>query len=658
MVDQQFDSPVSDAAPLHIRLQPGQSLHSQVLGKLNTMWTVGESHVDSRASSWKRVDERLRLCVDLEATGKAGDGTPLKSGKKEMPFERSIMIPMTYATLMSRMAQMYATATQRDPLIHLEPAEGGDVYGARLHEAVLRYDLRQSNAHVVLWQLLYDLERYGCCFLYDTWEEEHGWTHEDPIYHSMYKPMLPPHMQHLAETQRHWGMRREWNNWRPIAPERMIIDGAQDLAGVQNHRFIGHWDMVSILHLIERERKDFGLGGPYFNVNEAKRAGSEMRDANTGREVHGGYTEVDQVSFPTGKLRRLQAHIIPREWELAEGRRPERWVFEVWNGNTIVRAHRSVYYHEGATYAVGMADVDLHAPWTSGTGEQVEGMQNLINYLIAAHVVNTRKLLNDSMVYDPSLFDEERLLRPGPSRHIPLTKEGQRLLHRGFRIPDMYHQLRVQDTTGPHLQTAQYMADWTQRLTAGNDNVQGMLFEHKHTLGEVEKANSGSSLRIGTSLQLFERMVLSPAAQRALQNRQQFSSREQVLQISGQLAKLAGGASLRVSPSDLVGQYDYIPHTSTMAIDPARQSQMWGALLQIIGSQPQLLEEHQGKRLNPHALLEEYVQSLGVKYLDKFYDEAPPRMPPPMRVVPDDVASRALSAGNARPLMRGDLRHG
>jgi len=588
--------------PLHQRLKHGTPLHGNVMARLDSMIDDGRSFVGQREKDWTYVDHSMRMYIDLDRKAKNADKSE-DNDKKHMPFSRAVVIPVTYASLMTRMVELYAIMTARDPLVHYEGTDPEDHTAARFHEAIIRYDNMQSRAALVVWQLLFDQERYGICAAYDTWEEDWGWIHG----------------QNGDES---WGLRKEWVNWAAINPRRLILDPNFSTWNPQRADFIGHEDTYSWLYLKENERRDDG-SGIFFNVDEARAAGGSEDDTDDDSLETTGATAHTEYDTPVGTISFLKAKIIPSEWQLSDVDRPQKWWFAVWEKKVIVRAHRCIFQHDEFNYSIGQMDLDMHAAFVPGMGEQLRGIQDISDWMAAAHGTNVRKTIHNEAIYAPSLINPKEVLQPQPGKWTALTPKGEQLLQKGMlSIDQMYSQKKMVDITGGHMQEVQHYLTFAQRVSAASDPMQAMPLPTKRTLGEYEGVKTSGTKRIGTTAGLFDMLVMEPLARRAISLRQQFTSRAQRVRLTGRLAKQIDAHALNVTPEHLVGEYDYIPHTPTMAPDPARQGAVWMQLLQILGGAPQLLRPNPltGKKLNPHAILDEVVQSQGVKYLDSFYE--------------------------------------
>lgn len=660
--------------PLYKRLSPDHkhTLHGDLITALEAMINESVRHIEQRYAIWDAIDMHFRMYVNLQAKARAGDWSDVDDKTKEMPWRRSIVIPLTYSATMSRMVIMYQFYMGKAPFAHLSGRESQDRAGARMHEAAIDYDSQMSRTGLQVWQMLFDSERYGLACWHDTWEEKYGWTQAAPQVPPEMAARLPENMKHLAEPTEDWSLLKEWNNWRTIDPRTLLLDPSVPSTEVQSGTRCGHWEIMNWIDLKGAMLVD--NNGPYFNVARARAVGSEdgARRASAGTSVTADFGNMSAshpfVKYPNLKVYHVYWKLIPKDWGLSPKEYPEIWHFAVAEKRLIIRAHPLLNAHQEFPYSIGTPDYDAHAAFSPGIAEQLFGMQDVSTWLVNAHVVNTRKILHDRAVVNDELIRLDDFMNPNPAQRVRLTKEGKRLHKRGMQIDSMYSQLKISDITKGHLETAQMLLQWAQRMSSTPDPIQSMPLATKRTLGEIQEVKQSGTARIDTPAILLDMQIVKPVIERGIMNEQQFRSMESWFRLTGQLAAEAQENGVFVTPDDLYGQYDYVARTPSTADDPSRSMEMWGQLMLMLGQNEHLLmpNPETGKQLNPHAIFEELVKNAGINYLDNFYVDAPPMLPSDasatmaavaggaggdgVGVVPDEEIMAAQQAGNVLPI--------
>jgi len=643
--------------PLDIRLDPDNpnGLHAKLLQDLITIIRDADEHVRNRYEDWDEVDKYNRLYLDLSAKAVKGDKTR-DPDKKEMPFKGSVAVPLIYHIIQTRLAHNYNMLTSMDPFVHLESYSSDGFRKSRLMEARLGKDVRDTKNDIHIWQALYDVERYGICMWKLGWVESFeivpAWQAYNP--QELFMRGIPPD----EPVER---VRTQGNRWETVDPRNMILDPAVPSSQWYNMEYIGDVAYISWLDLdsARYERRQ----GPYINVDKARELTRQEynRRKDDGRWMEGTYSYKSKDPYPVIELANIQRKLIPAEYGLSPATEQEIWQFAVANEHVIVRAHK---LEQGSgrqfTYFTAHGDLDMHAPWVPSTGQLLLGLQRFDNWIINSHVTNTKKSVNDQMVINDDLINKSDLANPSPGRIIRLTREGKALHKTGrLGINQMYAQLQLTNITAQHLDTHSMIIQTAQRLAATPDSVQGMPLPTKRTLGEIENLSNAAGIRIGTTAQLIDEQLIQPCMMAAVQNIQDFADIQEMIMLTGRLVDQMGAAAqspfMPIRGMDLQGDYEYIVRTPTMAKDPARNASVWGQIMQVLSTAPQLLNPMpDGRALNPHAIFNELVRALGVDYFDQFYFQTQP-MPPPMvagssQVQPMEQIQAGVQAGNMVPL--------
>lgn len=631
-----------DDQPLHVKLANGSELHGRLVSALKDIIRDSERHVRERYDDWDQVDQYNRLYIDLSAPATLGDKSK-DSSKKEMPFKGQVAVPLIYHIIQTRVANNFSLLTSSDPFAHLESYSSDGFRKARLMEARLNKDCRDSNITHQVWQALYDVERYGICMWKLGWDE----TYEIVPAHSVYDPMTL-FQRGIDPNEPVEQVRTQGNRWTTVDPRNMILDCAVPSAQWYNMEYIGDWSYMNWLELdagrLERRQ------GPYFNVDAARKQKRDHRRRNDdGRWMEGTYGYKSRDPHPLLEVANIQWKLIPSEWGLSPAGEQEIWQFSVVNEELIVRAHKleQAGGHQ-FTYYTAHGDLDMHAPWVPGTGQLLLGLQRFDNWIINSHVTNTKKTVNDQTIINDDLINKADFANPNPGRIIRMTREGK-MLHKTGRlgINQMYGQLQITNVTAQHLDTHQHIIQTAQRLAATPDSVQGMPLPTKRTLGEIENLSNAATLRIGTTAQLIDGQLIGPAMLAGVENIQQFADVEELVMLTGRLVGQLGAEAMMdpfmgIRGADLQGDYEYMVRTPTMAKDPARQAATWGHIMQLLSTAPQLMNPMpDGRALNPHAIFNELVRALGVDYFDQFYFQTQP-MPPPMVAGSTEVSGQVM----------------
>jgi hypothetical protein len=635
------------------RLEPDSSLHAEVLANIMDRRENSRRHIEDRRDQWKDTSNKLRMYVDLSSDAKQGDNT-YDYGVKEMPFNRSIVVPASASILQVLQTQLMSIFAATDPLVQIKPRGPEDTKPSQIMESVLAYDLDEMRAFLVLYSLCQDSLKFGLGITYDSWHTEYG-TRIDR------KPFDPTSLEDRVKLnvlgseafiERTWGPIKEHNLWQGVNPMTYLPDPKVPVYDVQNSEYVGHEFHRGITFLKERSWEN---GGPYFNIDKISGGAEEgefTEDKTDDSMPDLDPSEVDDRDGGSIRLTHMQVKLCPKEWDLGESESPEIWWFTVANKTTIVRAHPNPYDHKEFTYAVAESDPDFHSSFNPGVIESIDGLQRIMDWMFNSHISNLMKHLNDAMIFSPTLVEEYDITHPGPGRHIRLTQMGEELIMQGgYQIGNFIHQLPVQDVTSPHLNAVNTMFQLAQRLTAANDPQMGMPTPDRKTLGEIQTINANASQRISMVAKLIDAMAISKLANRAISNRLQLTTMEQYYRIRGNYAGMDPDVQhIMASRDDLYGNFDYKYNTGILPPDPIRMSRTWAQVLETLSRTIPMIQQQaqmgimppDGKIPNINEALKETVMSMGVKDIDRFYV--------PLQVQQDQQVEQGVQAGNMVPL--------
>jgi hypothetical protein len=636
-------------APITERLKPQTPLHGQVLGRLTDRRDYSEEFLADRRTEWNRVKRHLRFYIDLTEKTKLADKTT-DSQDLEMPFKRAITIPLSAATLEVYLTQLMSIFTARDPIFQIKGRAPEDIFSARLVEALLTYDAQQTKAFSAMYSMFHDAIAYGNGITYDSWEIEEGIKHE---FEPLQVPGAPPGLLAavlgpLAYTpMRRWGIKREYNRWRPVDPFSMRPDPRVALSDLQGGEFFGHKFEASYNTLLKKS----GERGPYFNVeNLPARAGLSLK--NEDKEEYGiNELTADSTSHDVKdrgyyNCETMTVELIPWDWELGESTMPEKWIFAWAEDDVIIRANPLANAHDQFPYSVAEPNPDFHSTFGPGVIENIEPMQRFINWLFNSHVENIASMLNNQWAYSPKFIQEMDLEYGGPGQHIRLTNDAVEMMLSG-EIQDVKQflwQVPAQDVTGPsYMNAVQYVYQMAQLLTSVNDPLSGVQTPTERSATEIQTITAKASDRVAIKARLMDENAMQPLIQRAIANRQQFTQMQQYYNIGGQLAKDLMMESIFIDMRELQGQYDYVPITGILPEDPARSAQVWANVMAAAAQIPMLQQPGpDGRMLDFREVFNTVAEKQGIQNIDRYYMN--------VNVMPDQQVAQQEQAGNMVPL--------
>lgn len=639
----------------------GSNLHQKLISRLTARRRLSERSMNRRYDSWNQVDEHCRMFIDLSRSVKKGDGTT-EAGQSEIPWARSIVVPLTYAILQVQMTQLMGIFTRRDPPLEIQGVGPEDVKPAKLMNAIIAYDQVQTNFILELYTAILDAKKYGIGGFHDCWYEEFGYKTERA--NGMTKKILE--MLGLPTSQTRWAKSRQYNKVEAFDPFSTYPDPRLSLSKLQNGEFFFTTLWRGYLEILANSIEN---GGNYFNVDAIPKTtprNRQLRSRNRFQSQQmnliGSMDERDKGfhAIDSGVV-----SIIPSEWELGDGDRPEKWQFTWVDDTVIIRAHPTDYDHEQFNFSVIESNIDTHVFGNPGSSENLDGLQRVMNWKFNAHKENVMRHLNNRMIYDPALVEQFDVDNPDAAMHVRLTALGSEALREGrLTIDGMIHQMQLTDVTGTMLKDIAFDMDLAMRMSGAADQMMGRTTQERRTLGEITRVGHEGSARMAIDAMMIDVQGLRPLALRWCSNRQQYTEDEMYLRIAGQTAEEFGNdvknGRILIKPGDLQGNYDYIPKTGPEPMDPGQMADvMFGGLESIMRAKEILIiPDKNGKLLDIHEMIKEGLRDKGVKNVEDFYKSMggqPGQVAPApnIKVLPDEDVQKMAQQGNVIPVDEG-----
>jgi hypothetical protein len=577
-------------------------LHKKILEKLTTIRDAAAKPIENMHEEWNRVDEHMGLHVDLSRSSVKGDGS-VDTSKKEIPFEKSLVVPVSFSVEKVIQSQLSSIFNARDPQFQYDGAAPEDVAGAKLLETTVAYDLRQTNFSQVSSQAIQNSLRYGLAPVHLYWYEDFGYM-QKPLIEGPLAKAVSSIYPDLLRPVRQWGLRSAHVRHQSIDPYRFRIDPRKSLSTFQEGDVIGHLFIESLLYFKSRRLED--EEGPYFNVKELDKQGWGKKGANKSFGDEPGKDTDDVEEIRSYDTEHLEIRIIPSEWELSDSNKPEIWWFEWCGDAVIVRAHASPYDHGKFNYGVGACYPDQNVILSMGMGQMIDPFQRFMTWMASSRFENVRRFINNAALIMEDFIEVEDVMKPKPAGHIRLKQPAMDLIAQGL-VSDarvFFPQLALTDVTKAHMEDIQALFEWVGRMTGANDLTQGIHLPSKRTATEVEKLSGAASQRTTHMAEDLDAGLFGPLATLHNMIRQQYTKDEQWFRINGDMAaeiaarvgsddminRQGGGLHAKIAPWDLYGNFDYIPYTGMDPANPSRSVESLVQLLEVISGVPFLVD--------------------------------------------------------------------
>jgi len=638
--------------PIEIQLEDIEGeLHQKLLQELKSRRDFSKEYTKDRHDDWDRVREHQKMYLNLDRSARAGDRSSI-AGEKEMPFQKSVTIPLSKATLDVLLTQTMSIYGSRNPMHQIAPENGGDPLRAKIMEAMIAYDSIQMRAFSAKYAMFGEAFQFGNGYMYDSWELEEGMTYE-------FEPLdagVPPEIQRavlgpLAFTPiRKIGVKREYNKWTPISAFDARPDPRISQWNMQDGEFFGHRWKSSQSALYKRA----GEYGPYFNIDKLPKRSGKSVDDNERSDMSDPYNPAGDTAREMLKsespswvnMETMVWELVPRTWKLGESEYPEKWVFAWAEDKVIVRAHALVNKHQEFPYAVAEPEPNFFDLFSPGTMELIEPLQRFINWLYNSHIENITRMLNNQWVYSPQFIDEGDLEFGGPGENIRMTQDAVDMMLSGEvqDIRQFLFQMPVQDVTGAsYMNAIQYTYQMAQVLTGVNDPLSGIQLPTQRSATEVGTITAKATERMAITARLMDENAIQPLIQRAINNRQQFTSIGRYYEIAGRLAQDLGVDNLFADLQDIQGNFNYKPITGILPEDPSRSAANWSNLMAAAGQLPQLQQPGpDGRMLDFRSIFNVIAEKSGIPNIDDYYME--------VEVMPDEQVEQGVQDGNMVPM--------
>jgi len=572
--------------PDGLDLHPDRPLHAKLLQEVNKDASAAYENISRRFPTWKELDEKLTVYVDLTAEEKK-----IQAESPEKPV--AIVVPLNYATRETLLTYWTAAFVQT-PIFRYEPSmDPSDALGTLMLESIISAQVTRNKVALSLHTLWSDSFTYGFGAVSPTWIRKTGWRTArkkttSKILGIPYKESITNERERITTF--------EGNSLVNLDPYNCLPDPNVPITKVQDMDFFGWAERSNYNNLIKEE---VDSDGEYFNTQFLSSLTDKTSVWYSGNSTHTGrYSKTgintDRSAMMAGKpadITIFYKWIIPEEFGINNSRVPEIYLIEVAADRIIRRFQPLGLDHNMIPVATCSPDADGHSTLPVSILEREYPIQHATDWLWQSHVANVRKSINNMFLIDPSIVN---------SNDMTDTKFGMLARTRpsawGRGVKEGLMQIPVQDVTKGHIQDIGFLM--------GVDN---MVFTSSQAKGTQERSGSRVSAQEARDTRMsFLSKMEKGAKLSALQahydiayqfgaNTIQMTDEEQYVKIAGEypqfIAKEYGisGTHYKVSPDALDIRYDVVPNDGTIL--GGEYADTWIQLMNIGMSHPELVQE-------------------------------------------------------------------
>ena len=610
----------------------GGESHKKLLALFDRSKKRAKSKQDERLTAWADAEDTFKAYIPTTET----DAERKKLKKEGRPQYTTIQIPFSYATLLAAHTYYTSVFLSRSPILQVQGRHGESQNSEMAMESFLDYQMNVGGMLPALYVWLMDPGKYGHGIVGHYWDEERisvsEYRDEPAMFLGMPIPGTEKRRLTTTETIGYVG-----NRLYNVRPQDFLTDPGVPLWRFQEGEFCIRFDTIGWGRVKELE-----AAGVYFNVREAAAAGvSKAADRDTGSprtSLADPFIDFDNGSTKTPvalNIHEFFVRLIPRDYGLSPVTRSEIWVLTVAEGRIIIGAAPLGLQHNKFPFDVIEQEVGGYEMFNRGMLEIMDPLNDIMTWLFNSHFFNVRKALNDQFVVDPTMVVMKDLEDPNAGRLIRLKPAAY-----GKPVDSFIKQFQTVDVTRSHINDAEMVSQFMQRVSGVNDNIMGMVNTGgRKTATEVRSSTSFGVNRQKTNTEWFSACGFSPMTQKLVQNSQQLYDQQRQYRIAGDMLRF-GERYVKVAPQDIAGFYDFVPVDGTLPVDRFAQANLWQQMLQSISTIPAVAQQYDFGKIFGHV-----AQLAGLKNINQFR----------VQVVDDGVLPHQAAAGNVIPVGGANL---
>lgn len=481
MIDQLWKEPKAYNYFNNVDLRPTSELSRELVTMIKERAQASQSKLAYRRQVWKEVDSTLNGFVTPE------DAKRLE----ERNTVRNVVVPMNYAMLQTLLT--YFTMLYNQSPVFQYGAFGGKVehvLGAELLNLEIQRQVDKASMLLNFHTQWRDNYAYGFGAVSPIWVEDYRVSYRE-------RSLAEQGMKKREKVPVYIG-----NRLYNISPYDALPDPSVPVDQLQDGTFFGFVKHTNLYELMEDDSKDWRDGivnvdyvynrykdssfvSPYsneYNVLKSNQRGLQSAD---GSGNYGVMTDRDTNTYSRNiDLVVMYLKIIPRRLKLGSSSEPELWSFILCD-DIILKAEPLGLEHGQIPVTVGAVDYDGYSFAPLSRLEEVQSLQDTINWNFTSHVANVKKSLNGMLVVDPKFVNINDLRNPRPGKLIRMRQAGF-----GQDVNKAITSLPVQDVTQGNVQNTAIMTEFMRNVTAASLNASGGIENRGERVSASEANNT------------------------------------------------------------------------------------------------------------------------------------------------------------------------
>lgn len=568
--------------PAHKLLRPGTDLHQQVLEYLLERLSSSEQKMSQFYPRWEVSEKKVQAYINLRDYEQALKDLNDKTGRP--PQAISIVIPYVYAVVATTVTYLLHTFCGRKPMFQVGGYKDESILAGQKMEQVLQYQADHTRMILKLYRWFMDGETYGLGVLRTQWQDKKAkrtiWKKQPQ--RSIFGMTLGAEKLVPSRTVR---TVYSGNQVDTIDPFMFFPDPRVPMTEVNKRGEFVFWRSYIGKH--DAKKREFD---GEFHWVDAVTAGmprnedgsSSSRALRTGGEADPGTTVLEGRVKDFYQVDEGTVEIVPAELGLGESKRPEKWLFTIFNKQVIVRAEPFDADHD-------MHPVAVTEPYEMGYGfgnlslvDYTSPLQDTMSFLVNSRVSNVKTAVNNMLVVDPSMV-EMADLRRGSNEGLLIRLKRAAF---GQDVRTAISQLQIMDVTAGHMKDLQALLQFGAFLTAISENLMGVQDSGgRKTATEVRTSGEAAGSRLAAHARLISAQGIIDLTEQMSVNTQQYLNEDFYIKIVGAEGKQV---PLRVSPEELNGDFHYPVSDGTLPLDRVALLDVWKEIFMGVAQDPQL----------------------------------------------------------------------